>query len=156
MFMIYGALQLQVIDGPSELVEDYSIDYVEHAVISGKPQVQVMGDSLDRMTLTIHGHDEVSDANAIYQSLKSMIRSKQSFPLLFASGEYLGRYLSETLSITRINQTADGTIKEFEAELSLVESAGSFGGVFGILSSLLSAPAIISKAIINPSSKGGK
>lgn len=156
MYMIYGALKLDVIDGPEEFIEEYTNDYVEHPVTRGKPKVQIVGAALDRVTIEIVAHNDTSDVAAIYNGIRLMAKSQAVAPFLFASGEYLGTFFVETLSITRKQTDAKGRLIAIEASISLAEASLLSGGIFGLIGAVLSAPGIIARAIINPDSKGGK
>jgi len=131
---------------PTNKNDSYSNDLVKHAVVSGKPVVQKMGQALDIQKLDFYCCEKFCDPQAELLKLKAAYKLSTPLPLVFGNGDFDAiKYTVEKLDVTTKRTTSSGKIVQFSASMDLVEATLMAGLSFS------NTPAgIAAKAAINP------
>lgn len=95
--------------------------YVEHAVIEGKPQLQSVGDALQRISIDLAFIDPLHDPVGGMRGLRAAAEAHRALPFVFAGGEVRGRYVIESIEETLQTTDGRGVAIHLEARLQLVE-----------------------------------
>lgn len=95
--------------------------YSEHALINGKPRLQMTGEALERVSLTIRLRAEFCiPANELKQ-LEDWQSSGTVLPLLLGNGTYLRDYVITSMPRTHLQFLPDGTLLDCDLSVSLLE-----------------------------------
>lgn len=95
--------------------------YVEHALINGKPRLQLTGEALEQVTLTLRLRAEFCNPTAELQLLEEWQSAGTILPLLLGNGEYVGDYVITSLPRTHLDFLPDGTLLDCDLSVSLLE-----------------------------------
>ena len=108
----------------SQLSRQNSVRWATHDVIGDKPVMEFVGYGLSKVSLSIRLDMSlgVYPADALYR-LERMLENKL-YKTLIIGGEYLGRYVIESVDEERKYHDGNGTLIVAEAKLSLTEWRG--------------------------------
>ena len=118
---LYGDMTLGIMTYFSGMDETMGVDYAEHALIGGKPRLQDMGDKLDEIKWNVVFHSMICDPEVEVLKLKKAMRDHVALPLVFANGDYKGRFVPTAFSITTRQTMRDGSLIWVEGSMSLRE-----------------------------------
>lgn len=97
--------------------------WAEHAVATGKPRLQAVGDALDRVTLEIRLTARRVLPELELAALETLAASRAPVPLVMGSGAWWGRYVVDDVRTTARKTDGWGRLVEADAELALTEWA---------------------------------
>ncbi len=107
----------------SGLSRDLSVRWAQHDVIGKKPVLEWIGEDLARVTLTIRFDILLgSPPMAGLMALNKMMTSRKD-RMLIVGGDFLGRYVIESISEERKFHTGAGVCQVAEATITLREWA---------------------------------
>ena len=107
----------------SGLSRDLSVRWAQHDVIGKKPVLEWIGEDLARVTLTIRFDISLgSPPMAGLMALNKMMISRKD-RMLIVGGDFLGRYVIESISEERKFHTGAGVCQVAEATITLREWA---------------------------------
>jgi len=136
MKMQLGHIAFEPIAGPSSFSLEKGFRYNEQVTLEGKPKLQYAGESLDVIPLVFTLHQDFCDVKDSVDTLKSAASDAQALPLVFANGEYFGKFVIEKINISILQTTADGSyiaatvdtqLKEATAESIVTEKKSEEG-----------------------------
>lgn len=108
----------------NDLSRDQSARWAKHEVIGKKPVLEYVGEDLAKVSLTIRFDTNLGVPPLIgLDHLKKMLKNKQVKTLVIG-GEYLGRYVIESVSEERKFHTGAGVCIVAEATIALLEWDG--------------------------------
>lgn len=106
------------------LSRETSVRWAKHDVIGKKPVLEFVGEELKKVRMTIRFDSSLGISPTVgLDRLQSMMDNKQ-YKTLIIGGEYLGRYLIESISETRKFHDGAGVCIVAEASISLIEYNG--------------------------------
>lgn len=109
----------------NNLSRDMSVRWASHEVIGKKPVLEYVGEDLMKVSLKIRFDQSLGVPPAIgLARLKQMLENKK-YKTLVIGGEYLGRYVIESISEERKFHTGAGICIVAEATVNLIEWSGS-------------------------------
>ncbi|MDR2451851.1 MAG: phage tail protein [Candidatus Accumulibacter sp.] len=121
MHALLGDIAFSLITHFEGIGENFSAHFAEHALIEGKPRLQWVGDHLDEVRWSMVLHAGFCQPALEMLKIKAAIARHEALPLVFANGNYLGRFVPTDLSVTTKQLMRDGTLIWVEAELTLRE-----------------------------------
>lgn len=105
----------------SGLSRDLSVRWAQHDVIGKKPVLEWIGEELANVTLTIRFDVSLgSPPKEGLLGLKNMMTSRKDH-MLIVGGDFLGRYVIESISEERKFHTGAGECQVAEATIALKE-----------------------------------
>lgn len=105
----------------SGMEETFGVDYAEHAMISGKPRLQAMGDKINEIKWTLVLHAGICDPETELLNLKAAMSDHIALPFILANGDYKGRFVITALTTSYKQTMRDGTVIWLEASITLRE-----------------------------------
>lgn len=138
--LIFGSLTLDVLSVTGLDITD-GWQFPDHDVVESKPLLQWTGTQLRTVTVDLRLHASWCDPAAQMERLRTMGGSVRAWPLLRASGAWLGRFVVTSLTEKDRWTLADGRPLWIEGALKLNEWAGTpANGVGPELSSGAASP----------------
>ncbi|WP_299924179.1 phage tail protein [uncultured Pelagimonas sp.] len=137
--------------GPSGRSISRTNTFAQYDVTRGKLELHEIGEELDTQSFDFFFSEEFCDPQSELNKLELAFAMKTPFPLLFATGGFIGkRYVVESLEITVQKTNRAGRIVRVEASISLLEApVASLLGLFSSITRAL-APALSRSATKNP------
>lgn len=98
-----------------------SARWQKHDVIGGKPQMEYIGEDSSKVSLTIRYDAFIGvTPQKGFERLKKMLENKK-YKTLIVGGEYLGRYVIESIEEERQKHTGQGQCLIARATVNLTE-----------------------------------
>lgn len=108
----------------NNLSREHSVRWAKHDVINKKPVLEFVGEELSKVSMTIRIDKSLGVPPTVgLDRLHRMLENKQ-YKTLIIGGEYLGRYVIESISETRKFHDGAGVCVIAEASISLIEYSG--------------------------------
>lgn len=101
----------------------FAANYAEHAHILGKPQLQYTGQALDDLRWDLVFHAGFCNPELELLKLRDAVSKHEVLPLVFANGDYKGKFVVTNAEVTTRQTLADGTVISLEANVTLREYA---------------------------------
>lgn len=101
----------------------FAANYAEHAHILGKPQLQFTGQALDDLSWSLVFHAGFCNPEIELLKLRDAVAKHEVLPLVFANGDYKGKFVVTSVEVTTRQTLADGTVISLEASVALREYA---------------------------------
>ncbi|TBV10264.1 phage tail protein [Stutzerimonas kirkiae] len=124
MFAVLGKIELDVAGGLSGMEYRGSATWAEHALVSGKPLLEWVGDALDEYDLTITLHAGLGDPDERLRALREAKAGHQPLAFVLGSGDFLGRFVITNLGNSVRRTTSDGRLHAASLSLALREYTG--------------------------------
>ncbi len=99
----------------------FGAQYAEHALLQGKPRLQWTGDTLDEYTWTLVFHSGFCTPELELAKLRAAIGAHEALPLVFANGDYRGRFVPISAEMKTRQTARDGTALWIEGSMTLRE-----------------------------------
>lgn len=99
----------------------FAADYAEHALIGGKPRLQYTGDKLDEVSWQLVFHSGFCKPEVELLKLRAAVAAHKPLPLVFANGDYKGRFVPVSIDVTSRQTLLNGTPIWIEVQMSLKE-----------------------------------
>jgi phage protein U len=116
-----GDVQFLVV-GPLEgLSRERRYGYAAHAVYGGKPRLQAVGDELDTLSLALAFHDWLGDPDVDIRALDDAAARHEALPFVLGTGELLGRFVVQSLSLELRETDALGAVLQARVRVELLE-----------------------------------
>lgn len=132
MFATLGPIPFRLITYFSGVTNRRGHDYAEHKVIEGKPRLQYMGDSLERVVIDILLHRSFCEPESELARLHAAGSSHMALPFIYGSGRYVGQFVIAEVQTVSRQTNRRGALVEATARVTLTEHAG-LGGLLGAL-----------------------
>lgn len=121
MYAQLGDIKFELITYWRGLNSSWKTQYVEHAVIEGKPKLQWIGDNLEELNIRLNFHTDFCVPKEELQRLKEAMLKHEALDFVFGNGEYKGKFVIEEISSEVIQTFQDAEIIAIEAEVKLKE-----------------------------------
>lgn len=99
----------------------FGAQYAEHALLQGKPRLQWTGDMLEEYTWTLVFHSGFCTPELELAKLRAAISAHEALPLVFANGDYRGRFVPVWAEVSTRQTGRDGTALCIEVRVTLRE-----------------------------------
>jgi phage protein U len=132
LFAVLGDIQFEVVGSPEAYESAGTYDFAEQRVIESKPQLQWVGDDLERLKFEIMWHASFTNPAAQLAQLRATAGEHLALPLVFGNGGFRGFFVVESISVKSQQLSASGApiairvalaLKEWSADSILLSSA---------------------------------
>jgi phage protein U len=132
LFAVLGDIQFEVVGSPEAYESSGMYDFAEQRVIESKPQLQWVGDDLERLKFEIMWHASFTNPAAQLAQLRATAGEHLALPLVFGNGGFRGFFVVESINVKSQQLSASGApiairvalaLKEWSADSILLSSA---------------------------------
>ncbi|MFZ0676619.1 phage tail protein [Candidatus Binatus sp.] len=132
MFAALGEIQFEVVGSPEAYESARAYDFAEQKVIESKPQLQWVGDDLERLKFELIWHASFTNPAAQLALLRATAAQHLAQPLVFGDGGFRGFFVIESINVKSQQLSAGGApisirvalaLKEWDADSILFSSA---------------------------------
>jgi phage protein U len=132
LFAALGEIQFEVVGSPEAYESARTYDFAEQKVIESKPQLQWVGDDLERLKFELMWHASFTNPAAQLALLRSTAAEHLAQPLVFGDGGFRGFFVIESINVKSQQLSAGGApisirvalaLKEWDADSILFSSA---------------------------------
>lgn len=135
-YALLGSIAFDLLNAPTAFDEQRSATFAEHAVLSGKPRLQAMGDNLTEITLQLKLHHKLAPVEPRYQALVSAKDRQEVLALVLGFSQFKGHFVITQISSQLRLTDENGQSLAREISLTLREFVGNSGT--GLLGAALS------------------
>jgi phage protein U len=121
MFASLGDIQFDILPAIKRLSGSSRADFIEHAVIEGKPRLQYVGDALDTLRLRIRFHASFGRPETNIKRIKDAFLKHEAMPVIFGNSIYRGMFVIEEMEDEAAAAFADGSLICADLEILLKE-----------------------------------
>ncbi|MGC1399055.1 phage tail protein [Candidatus Binatus sp.] len=151
MFAALGDIQFEVVGSPEAYESAGAYDFAEQKVLDSKPQLQWVGDDLERLNFELTWHASFTNPATQLALLRASAAEHLALPLVFGNGSLRGFFVIESIKVKSQQLSASGTPIAIRVALALKEwIADSL-----LLSSALTANAVSPIGITTASQQSG-
>jgi len=122
-----GEILFEVVGSPETFEASREYDFAEHRVVESRPQLQWVGNGLERLKLEMLLHSSFTDPQAQVTLLKATAAAHRALPLVFGNGGFRGFFVIQGIALRSQQSSARGTPIAMYVTLSLIEWAGIDG-----------------------------
>ncbi len=132
MFAALGDIQFEVVGSPEAYESAGAYDFAEQKVLDSKPQLQWVGDDLERLNFELTWHASFTNPATQLALLRASAAEHLALPLVFGNGSLRGFFVIESIKVKSQQLSASGTpiairvalaLKEWIADSLLLSSA---------------------------------
>jgi phage protein U len=132
LFAVLGDIQFEVVGSPEAYESAGTYDFAEQRVIESKPQLQWVGDDLERLKLELMWHASFTNPAAQLARLRATAQEHLALPLVFGNGGFRGFFVIESINVKSQQLSAGGApiairvaiaLKEWSADSILLSGA---------------------------------
>ncbi|MFZ2062743.1 MAG: phage tail protein [Candidatus Binatus sp.] len=132
MFAALGEIQFEVVGSPEAYESARTYDFAEQKVVESKPQLQWVGDDLERLKFELMLHASFTNPAAQLALLRATAAEHLAQPLVFGDGGFRGFFVIESINVKSQQLSAGGApisirvalaLKEWDADSILLSSA---------------------------------
>jgi phage protein U len=132
LFAVLGQIQFEVVGSPEAYESAGAYDFAEQKVIESKPQLQWVGDDLERLKFELMWHASFTNPAAQLALLRATAAEHLAQPLVFGDGGFRGFFVIESINVKSQQLSAGGApisirvalaLKEWGADSLLLSSA---------------------------------
>ena len=124
MYAMLGQIPFEMTDSFTALTTTHDAKFVHHEVIQGKPRTQSLGLLLDKLKFSLRLHWRLGDVGQQYQALHQAFISQDAQALVTGSGQMIGFYTIDKLSVTTTAQNDTGDTLAMDIDVDLTEFIG--------------------------------
>ncbi|WP_432719838.1 phage tail protein [Jeongeupia wiesaeckerbachi] len=124
MYALLGDIQFDLIAYFDGFESQFGADYAEHALIDGKPRLQIIGDKLDEIRLTLSFHAQFCEPERELARLKKALALHRAMALVLGNGDYKGWFVLTDVQATSEQTDGFGTLVAVTATATLREYVG--------------------------------
>jgi phage protein U len=150
LFAVLGDIQFEVVGSPEAYESAGTYDFAEQKVIESKPQLQWVGDDLERLKFELIWHASFTNPALQLARLRATAAEHLALPLVFGDGGFRGFFIIESINVKSQHLSAVGApiairvalaLKEWSADPLLLSSATPITAVspLGIATTLQAA-----------------
>ncbi|MGC2757460.1 MAG: phage tail protein [Candidatus Binatus sp.] len=127
-----GEIQFEVVGSPEAYESARTYDFAEQKVVESKPQLQWVGDDLERLKFELMLHASFTNPAAQLALLRATAAEHLAQPLVFGDGGFRGFFVIESINVKSQQLSAGGApisirvalaLKEWDADSILLSSA---------------------------------
>lgn len=108
----------------NNLSREHSIRWARHEVIGKKPVLEFVGEDLKKVSMTIRFDTNLGIPPTVGLDRLQRMLENRKYKTLIIGGEYLGRYVLESVGEERKFHTGAGVCTVATASISLIEYSG--------------------------------
>ncbi len=121
MFAVLGDIQFEVVGSPEAYESAGAYDFAEQKVIESKPQLQWVGDDLERLKFELMWHASFTNPGAQLARLRATAAEHLALPLVFGNGGFRGFFVIESINVKSQQLSAGGAPIAIRVALALKE-----------------------------------
>lgn len=121
MFAVLGDIQFEVVGSPEAYESAGVYDFAEQKVIESKPQLQWVGDDLERLKFELMWHASFTNPGAQLARLRATAAEHLALPLVFGNGGFRGFFVIESINVKSQQLSAGGSPIAIRVALALKE-----------------------------------
>ena len=121
MFAVLGDIQFEVVGSPEGYESAGAYDFAEQKVIESKPQLQWVGDDLERLKFELMWHASFTNPGAQLARLRATAAEHLALPLVFGNGGFRGFFVIESINVKSQQLSAGGAPIAIRVALALKE-----------------------------------
>ncbi len=121
MFAEFGTILFEVVGSPRRIESRRRYGYAQHKVIGALPQMQWIGDELQRIQLDLLLHYSFTDPEAQAALLFETASLHQAMPLVLGDGTFMGYFVIESIATSATQLGPGATPIAIEMTLRLCE-----------------------------------
>ena len=120
--MQLGDIKLFGVNGITSFESSTEANYVQHALIEGKPRLQRVGTNLETVKITVLLNALLCTPEEELSKWYDLLNDSKVQYLTNKSGDYYGNFVVKSLSHNIIKQSGTGTIQHSELSVELLEA----------------------------------
>jgi phage protein U len=121
LFAVLGDIQFEVVGSPEAYESAGTYDFAEQKVIESKPQLQWVGDDLERLKFEIMWHASFTNPAGQLARLRATAAEHLALPLVFGNGGFRGFFVIESINVKSQQLSASGAPIAIRVALALKE-----------------------------------
>jgi phage protein U len=121
LFAALGDIQFEVVGSPEGYESADAYEYAEQKVIESKPQLQWVGDDLERLKFELMWHASFTNPGAQLAQLRATAAEHLALPLVFGNGGFRGFFVIESINVKSQQLSAGGSPIAIQVALALKE-----------------------------------
>jgi phage protein U len=121
LFAVLGEIQFEVVGSPEGYDSAGAYDFAEQKVIESKPQLQWVGDQLERLNFELMWHASFTNPGAQLALLRATAAEHLALPLVFGDGGFRGFFVIESIKVKSQQLSAGGAPIAIRVGLALKE-----------------------------------
>lgn len=124
MYAMLGEIPFEITESFTTLESTHTARFAYHDVIAGKPRTQALGLELTKLSFTLCLHWRLGDVQASHGALQSALIAQDALALVSGSGQMMGFYTIDKLSVTTTAQNDMGDTLAMDIDVDLTEFIG--------------------------------
>jgi phage protein U len=121
LFAALGDIQFEVVGSPEAYESAGAYDFAEQKVIESKPQLQWVGDDLERLNFELTWHASFTNPATQLALLRATAAEHLALPLVFGNGGFRGFFVIESIKVKSQQLSAGGAPIAIRVALALKE-----------------------------------
>ena len=121
MFAALGEIQFEVVGSPEAYESAGAYDFAEQRVVESKPQLQWVGDDLERLKFELTWHATFTNPAVQLARLRATAAEHLALPLVFGNGGFRGLFVIESINVKSQQLSAGGAPIAIRVALALKE-----------------------------------
>jgi phage protein U len=121
LFAVLGDIQFEVVGSPEAYESAGTYDFAEQKVIESKPQLQWVGDDLERLKFELMWHASFTNPALQLARLRATAAEHLALPLVFGNGGFRGFFVIESINVKSQQLSASGAPIAIRVALALKE-----------------------------------
>ena len=121
MFAALGEIQFEVVGSPEAYESAGAYDFAEQRVVESKPQLQWVGDDLERLKFELTWHATFTNPAVQLARLRATAAEHLALPLVFGNGGFRGFFVIESIKVKSQQLSAGGAPIAIRVALALKE-----------------------------------
>jgi phage protein U len=121
LFAALGDIQFEVVGSPEAYESAGAYDFAEQKVIESKPQLQWVGDDLERLNFELMWHASFTNPATQLALLRATAAEHLALPLVFGNGGFRGFFVIESIKVKSQQLSASGAPIAIRVALALKE-----------------------------------
>jgi len=121
LFAALGEIQFEVVGSTDAYESGEAYDFAEQKVIESKPQLQWVGDDLERLKFELVWHASFTNPSTQLALLRATAAEHLALPLVFGNGDFRGFFVIESINVKSQQLSASGTPIAIRVALALKE-----------------------------------
>lgn len=121
MWAQLGDIVLEGLVGFSSMSHNRETDYAEHALIEGKPRLQLIGRKLDQVQASMYVHAAFTNVAGLRAQLEEARSSGTVLPLITGAGDVVGNFVLKSTKTGVETTDRQGRVISCNIELDMLE-----------------------------------
>ena len=121
MYAVLGDVEFELITYFDGMEAQFGMDYAEHALIGGKPRLQLVGEKLDEFRMELVFHASYCDPELELVKLRQAMQAGEARQFVLGNGAYKGWFVITDLTATSRQTDKVGALVSLDATVTLRE-----------------------------------